>query len=118
MIYNVRNDCIADPINANGILFQRGRQLSDFNLIRPLLGSISTGRRVQKQDSESYLELKRQTTRHLSTICSEDSDLCDRKVGGLNREVMSHTGSEVSNVRCGGEQIVLAPFVSFATALI
>jgi hypothetical protein len=52
---------------------------------------------VHKQDSESYLELKGQTTRHFSTICSEDSDLCDGKVGSLNREVMTHTGSEASN---------------------
>jgi hypothetical protein len=73
---------------------------------------------IHKQESGSHLELKRQITGHLSTICSEDSDPCDGKVGGLNREVMSHNGLEASNVRCGGEQIVLAPFMSFATALI
>ncbi len=107
MVYDVRNDCIADPIDTNGIFFQRRGQLSDFNLVRPLLGSISTGFIVHEQESESYLELKWQITRHLSTICSEDSDFCDGKVGSPNREVMSHTGSKASNVRRGGEQMGL-----------
>jgi hypothetical protein len=73
---------------------------------------------VPKQESKSHLELKRQITRHLSTICSEYSDLCDGEVGSFNREIMSHSGLEASDIRCGGEQMVSAPFLSLATALI